>query len=309
MNKKSKIFIAGHNGMVGSSIVRYLKMNGYNNILTIEKKKLDLCNQSNVFNFLKKNKPDFVIICAAKVGGINVNNNEKAKFLYQNMSIQNNLIHGSYLSNIKNLIFLGSSCIYPKFSKQPILETELLNGQLESTNEAYAIAKISGLKLCQFYSQQYKLNYKCLMPCNLFGISDNYDFSSSHFFPALIRKIYYAKVQKKKIIYLWGDGTALRELMYVDDLADAILFFMHKKNEYSFINVGSGIEKTINEYAYFIMQKLNVNLNIKYNKSKPNGTPRKLLNSNLAKSLGWKPKFTLDDGFYHTYDDFLNNYS
>ena len=306
LNKNSKIFVAGHKGMVGSSIVRYLKKKKYKNILTVDKKDLDLLDQFNTQKFLMKKKPHFVIIAAAKVGGIMANNNYKAEFIYQNLQIQSNLIHSSYLAGVKKLIFLGSSCIYPKFSKQPIKEEYLLDGKLETTNDAYAIAKIAGVKMCESYNQQYGLNYISLMPTNLYGPNDSYNLKNSHFYPALISKIYQAKIKKKKTIKIWGNGKAKREILFVDDLADACEYFLKKKVKHKIINIGSGQEKTILGYAKFIMKKMNVNLQVLYDKKKPNGTPRKILNFNLAKKYGWKPKFSLSEGFDLTFSNFIN---
>ena len=230
LNKKSKIYISGHNGLVGSAILRRLKLLGFKNLLTVSKKKLDLTNEKKVFNFIKKNKPEFVINAAAKVGGILDNNSKPAEYIYINLSIQQNIIHASFKNNVKNLIFLGSSCIYPRDAKQPIKEEYLLSGKLEKTNEPYAIAKIAGIKMCESYNLQYGTNYKCLMPCNLYGPNDNYDLKTSHFFAALISKIHQAKIKNKKKILLWGTGEPKRELMHVDDLADACIFFFRKKN-------------------------------------------------------------------------------
>ena len=231
----SKIFVAGHKGLVGSAILRLLIKRGYKNLIIIDKKQLDLRDQKKVLKFLKKKKPDFIFISAAKVGGIYSNSKYKADFITDNLQIQTNLIHGAYLNGIKDLIFLGSSCVYPKNSKQPIKEDYLLSGKLEETNEAYAIAKIAGIKMCQSYNEQYNINYKCLMPTNTFGPNDNYDKNNSHFFPALIRKVHDVKTTKKNFITLWGDGKPRREVIHVDDLADACLFFMKKKNK-TFIN-------------------------------------------------------------------------
>jgi len=305
LNKNSKIFLAGHNGMVGSSIYKHLKKNKYKNIFIQNKKKLNLINQNQTVNFIKKLKPQFVIIAAARVGGILANNKYKANFIYENLMIQTNLIHASYLAGVKKLIFLGSSCIYPKFAKQPIKEDYLLSGKLEPTNDAYAIAKISGVKMCDAYNKQYGLNYICLMPTNLYGPNDNYDLNNSHFYPALISKIYNAKIKKKKSIEIWGNGNAKRELMYVDDLANACEYFLKKKTRHTLINIGSGDERTIKEYSKFIMKKLNINLRIVLNKKKPTGTPRKTLNTNLARSYGWRSKINLNLGFDLTYQDFL----
>ena len=307
VNKKSKIFVAGHRGMVGSAILRYLKKKKYKNIITIDKKKLDLLNQSQTRKFINKAKPDCVLIAAARVGGILANNKFKANFIYENLMIQTNLIHSSYLAGVKKLIFLGSSCIYPKFAKQPINENQLLNEKLEETNDAYAIAKIAGVKMCEAYNNQYKLNYLCLMPTNLFGPNDNYNLITSHFFPALIKKIHEAKKKKEKHLSIWGNGNSKRELMNVDDLASACEFFLRKKTKHSLINIGSGMEKSIEQYAKFIMRKLNINLKINNDLSKPNGTPRKILDTKLAQKYGWESKVSLEDGFNLTYKDFLNN--
>ena len=307
LNKNSKIFIAGHNGMVGSAILRHFKKKNYKKIIIKNKNELNLLDQKKTHNFLKKIKPDFVIIAAARVGGILANQTYKANFIYENLMIQSNLINASYLSGVKKLIFLGSSCIYPKHSKQPIKEEYLLSGKLEQTNDAYAIAKIAGLKMCESYNQQYKLNYICLMPTNMYGPNDNYDLKSSHFFPALIRKIYTSKIKKKKYIEIWGNGRAKRELMYVDDIADACEFFLKKNTKSTLINIGTGYEKTIKDFCYFIMKKINCNLKIRFDKKKPNGTPRKILNCKLANSYGWKPKFSLDRGFEITFQNFVKN--
>ena len=303
--KSSRIFLAGHNGMVGSSILRTFKKKGYKNIFFKSRNSLDLIDQKKTYKYLKKIKPEFVIIAAARVGGILANNNHKAQFIYENLMIQTNLIHSSYLVGVKKLIFLGSSCIYPKYSKQPISEKYLLTGKLEKTNDAYAIAKIAGIKMCEAYNKQYNTNYICLMPTNLYGPNDNYNLTESHFFPALINKIYQAKTKKKNSITLWGDGTPMREIMYVDDLADACEFFLKKKTKFTLINIGSGIEKTILGYTNFLLKKIGINLKINFDKGKPNGTPRKKLSCNLAKKYGWRSKISLDEGFKKTYDNFL----
>jgi GDP-L-fucose synthase len=283
MNLKCKIYVAGHKGLVGSAIIRKLKLKGYKNILTVERNNLDLTNQKKVFNFLKKNKPETVIIAAAKVGGIIANSTYRADFIYQNLAIQNNLIHGSFINKINNLLFLGSSCIYPRHSKQPIKEEYLLQGALEFTNEPYAIAKIAGIKLCENYNFQYKTNYKCLMPSNIYGPGDNYDSRNSHFFAALIKKIHQAKIKKKKKIKLWGDGTPKREFIYVDDVAEACIFFMNKKIKENYINIGSGKDFTIKQYAKLLMKYMECNCKIDFDKTKPNGTPKKLLDIAVAK--------------------------
>lgn len=296
INKSSKIFVTGHRGLVGSAIVRRLKYFGYKNVITISKNKLDLRNQNGVEKFLKKIKPSAVINAAATVGGIYANNKFRADFIYNNLSIQNNIIHSSYLSKVKHLIFLGSSCVYPKNCKQPIKENYLLTGKLEKTNEPYAIAKIAGIKLCESYNIQYGTNYKCLMPTNTYGPNDNYNLLTSHFYPALIMKIINAKKNKKNSILLWGNGRAKREIIYVDDVADACIFFLKKKTRESLINIGSGVEKTIEQYAKFIIKNLKVNLNIKYDHTKPNGTPRKILDCSISKRYGWRPKVDLKNG-------------
>ena len=307
LKKKDKIFLAGHKGLVGSAVLRKLIKDKYSNVVTISKKKLNLLDQSKVFNFLKKNKFKAVIICAAKVGGIHANNVFRADFIYQNLCIQNNLIHGAHKSGVKNLIFLGSSCVYPRDCNQPILEKYLLNGLLEKTNEPYAIAKISGIKMCEAYNSQFNLNYKCLMPTNTYGPKDNYDPNNSHFLPALIKKIHNSKINKKKSIILWGNGKAKREVIYVDDLADAIIFFLKKHTKETLINIGSGLELTINEYAKKISKILKHKIKIKYIKKNLNGTPRKLLNSNIAKKYGWKPKVKFDESIKLTYESFLED--
>ncbi len=309
IKKNSKIFLAGHGGLVGSSILNRLKFFGFRNIVTINKKKLNLINQKDVFAFLKKNKPDIVINAAARVGGIFANNKYKAEFIYENLSIQNNIIHGCFLNKIKNLIFLGSSCAYPKNCKQPIKEDYLLTGLLEKTNEPYAIAKISGIKMCESYNFQYKTNYKCLMPANTYGPNDNYDTENSHFFPAIINKVYLAKVSNKKFITLWGSGLAKRELIYVDDIADACIYFMHKNTKEVLINIGTGKAMTILQYAKFVINELNPNLKIRFDKSKPDGTPIKVLDITLAKKYGWYPKTNLKTGFKLTYKSFLEAFA
>ena len=308
INKNSKIFIAGHNGMVGSAIKKKLIEKGFKKIITLNKKKLNLIDQLKVFNFLKKKKPDLVILAAAKVGGIVANSLYKASFIYENLQIQNNIIHGSYKAGIKDLIFLGSSCIYPKFSKQPIKEKYILTGALEETNDAYAIAKIAGIIMCNNYSKNYKLNYKCLMPSNMYGPNDNYDLQNSHFFAALIRKIHEAKTLKKKSVKVWGSGKVLRELLFVDDFADAVYFFLNKKIKESFINIGSGQDHTIEWYTKFIMKQMGVRLKIDYDRSKPDGMPKKLLDVSLAKKYGWKSKTSLKEGLIKTLEDFELGY-
>ena len=294
--------------MVGSAIYRLLKKKGYKKIITIEKKKLNLIDQNYVFKYLKKHKPDLVIVAAAKVGGILANSKYKSAFIYENLQIQNNLIHGSYLAGIKKLIFLGSSCIYPKFSKQPIKEEYILRSPLEETNDTYAIAKIAGIMMCNNYSKNYGLDFKCLMPSNLYGPGDNYHVENSHFFSALVKKIHDAVKSKKDFITLWGTGNALRELLLVEDLADAVIYFMNRKFKNKFINIGSGKDYKIKWYAKFIMKEIGVNLKIKYDRTKPDGMKRKLLDSSVAKKYGWKSKTSLQVGFKKTYNDFLSRH-
>ena len=305
ITQKSRIFLSGHKGMVGSAILRKLKILKYKNIFLQTKKQLDLRNQNKVYRYLSKIKPDAVIIASAKVGGIKANNDLKAEFIFDNLSIQNNLIDSSYKSGVKNLIFLGSSCVYPKESKQPIKEKYLLSNYLEKTNEPYAIAKIAGIKLCESYNFQYNLNYKCLMPCNSYGKNDNYDLKTSHFFPALLKKIIEARRKKKNSIKIWGSGNALREVIYCDDIADACIFFLKKNTSESLINIGTGIEKSVTEYARFIMKHLGVNLSIIYEKNKLEGTYRKLLDVSLAKKYGWIYKTPLELGLSKTIIDYL----
>jgi len=307
MNKKSKIYIAGHNGLVGSAILRKLKNEGYKNLIFKSRNQLDLTNQNKVYNFLLNQKPDFIFIAAAKVGGILANYTKKADFIRDNLFIQTNLIHGAFLSGVKRLIFLGSSCVYPRNCKQPIKEEYLLSGKLEESNDAYAIAKIAGIKMCKSYNQQYKVNYTCLMPTNTFGPKDNYDLSDSHFLPALIKKIYMLKKKKLKNLILWGNGKAKRELIYVDDLADACVFFMKKKTKHSLINIGTGKDYTIKHYTNLIANLiLKKKILIKYDHTKPNGTPRKVLDVSLARNYGWVAKCKLEDSILKCYSSFLS---
>lgn len=307
ISKNSKIFVAGHNGLVGSAIIRKLKEQGYKKIITANRKKLDLTNQSQVLKFLRKKKPHFIFIAAAKVGGIYSNNKYKAEFIYSNLSIQINIIHSAYMSNIRDLIFLGSSCVYPRLCKQPIKESYLLKGELEKTNEPYAIAKIAGIKMCESYNHQYKTNYKCLMPTNTFGPNDNYDPLNSHFFPSLLRKVHQLKNKKDKNLVLWGDGSPKRELIFVDDIAEACLYFMKKKTKESLINIGTGKDFTIKQYANIIQKTIYPQKKIKiiFDKTKPNGTPRKVLNVDLAKKYGWKAKTNIQKAIKITYKDYL----
>ena len=308
INKNSKIFVAGHSGLVGSAIVRKLKNKGYKKIITETKFNLDLTNQIKVFNFLKKKKPDFIFIAAAKVGGIYSNNKYKADFIYSNLSIQNNIIHSAFKCKIKNLIFLGSSCVYPRLCRQPIKENYLLNGELEKTNEPYAIAKIAGIKMCESYNYQYRTNYKCLMPTNTFGPNDNYDSLNSHFFPSLIKKIHKIKKENKNKLIVWGDGTPKRELIYVDDVADACVHFMKKKTKEVTINIGTGKDYSIQQYAKILLKIIYPEKKVKiiFDKSKPNGTPRKVLDISLAKKYGWEAQTNIKEAIKITYRDFLS---
>lgn len=291
ISKNSKIFLAGHKGLVGSSIYRLLLSKGYKKVKIVDKKKLDLLNQNKVFEFLKKEKFQAIIIAAARVGGIKANNSFRADFIYQNLQIQNNLIHGSYLNKVKKVIFLGSSCIYPKNCKQPMKESYLLTGKLEETNEPYAIAKIAGIKLCENYNRQYKTNFISLMPTNTFGIEDNFHPNNSHFLAAIIRKVFLAKKKKLKEIKLWGTGKVKREIMCVEDIADACVFFLNKNTKNSLINIGSGYEKTIFEYSNIIKDLIYPDLKIKFDNNRDlDGVTRKLMDNNLAKSYGWKSK-------------------
>ena len=308
IKKTDKIYLAGHTGLVGKAVFKKLKEKGFKKIIVRKKTQLDLKNQKKTFEFLNKIKPKIVIICAAKVGGIKANNNKRADFLIDNLEIQNNLIHGSFKNRVKNLIFLGSSCVYPSNISKPINEEMLLKGPLEKTNEPYAIAKIAGIKLCQSFNKQYKTNYRCLMPCNIFGLSDNYNLDSSHFIPAILKKFFLAS-KNNKIVKLWGTGNVLREVMYADDLADAIVFFMNKKTNHMIINIGTNIEKTIKEFTKSIIKTLELKIKVKFNNDKRlNGVMRKKLDLSLAKKYGWKYKTSFDDAIRFTYNDLIRNY-
>ena len=311
ININSKVFIAGHNGMLGSSIFRTLKKRGYKKIITVDKKKLDLRNQIAVKKFIKINKPDAVIIAAAKVGGIKANIKYPANFISDNLQIQTNLISSSHINNVKKLILFGSSCIYPKHLKKPIKENQILTGVLEETNESYAIAKIAGIKMIESFNKQFNTNYICLMPCNLFGPKDNYDLKNSHFLPALIKKIYLASLKKRnKVANLWGTGKPLREVLYVDDVAKACEFFLRKKIKKSLINIGSPIEMTIKDYANHIKKNIDPNIKIKFdNNKKMDGVKRKKLNISLANKYGWKSKMNFKKVLKEIINDFRNSYN
>ena len=279
MNKKDKIYVAGHTGLVGSAIMRALAKQGYTNVLTRDLHALDLRYQQAVNNFFSKEKPDYVFLAAAKVGGIHANNTYPAEFIYDNLMIESNIIHAAYINKVKKLLFLGSSCIYPKMAQQPIKEEYLLTGTLEPTNEAYAIAKIAGLEMCKFYRRQYGCDFISAMPTNLYGINDNFDLNSSHVLPAMIRKFHEAKVQQKAEVYLWGTGNALREFLYVDDLADALLHLMNHYSDEIHVNIGTGQDLSIHELALIVKETIGFDGVIVYDTSKPDGTPRKLLTS------------------------------
>lgn len=302
--KDSKIYLAGHKGMVGSAILRNLTRKGFKNLIYKTSRELDLRRQKDVEDFIEFEKPSFIIDAAAVVGGIWANNEYRYKFLMDNMLIQNNLIYASIKNKIKNFIFLGSSCIYPKYANQPIIEESLLTGALEETNQWYAVAKISGVKLIEAIRKQFGYNYVSLMPTNLYGPNDNYDLKTSHVLPALIRKFHEAKINKEDV-ELWGTGDPLRDFLHVDDLADAVVYIMkNQKNEFLY-NIGSGEEISINNLAELIKEKISFKGKIKYNSAFPDGTPRKILDSSKVNKLGWKPKITLEEGIERTYKDFL----
>jgi GDP-L-fucose synthase len=306
MNLNSKIYIAGHNGMVGSAIKRKLELEGYNNIITRTSSELNLINQSSVSNFFELENPEYVFLCAAKVGGILANNDYKANFIYENIMIQSNIIHSSYLYNVKKLLFLGSSCIYPKNAPQPLKEDYLLTGLLETTNDAYAIAKISGIKMCEAYRKQYNCNFISVMPTNLYGKGDSYNLNTSHVLPALIRKIHEAKINKSPYVEVWGDGKPKREFLNVDDLADACYFLMNNYNDSEIINIGCGEDITITELVHIIKGIIGYNGDIKYLTNKPNGTMRKVLDVTKINNLGWKSKIDLITGIRKVYNEFKN---
>lgn len=307
MNKSDKIYVAGHRGMVGSAIVRKLKSEGYTNIITKTHSQLDLKSQLDAEKFFEEEKPDYVFIAAAKVGGIMANKDYPAEFIYDNLQIQNNLIHNSFIFGVKKLLFLGSSCIYPKFAKQPIEETELMSGYLEPTNDAYAIAKIAGIKMCQSYNMQYGTKFISMMPTNLYGIDDNYDLETSHVFPALIRKIHEAKINNTPHVEIWGTGTPKREFLYVDDVADACFYLMQTYDDGEIVNIGTGEDISIAELVQIMKDVIGYKGDIKYDTTKPDGTPRKLLNVDKLYNLGWKHKYSLEEGIKMTYEAYIES--
>jgi GDP-L-fucose synthase len=308
VDKKAKIYIAGHAGMVGSSIHRRLISDGFINIITRSSGELDLRNQNDVFSFFKKEKPQYVFLAAAKVGGIVANNTYRAEFLYDNLLIQNNVINHAYLFGVEKLLFLGSSCIYPKLAQQPLKEEFLLTGLLESTNEPYAIAKIAGIKMCEAYRDQYGCNFISVMPTNLYGYNDNYHPTNSHVLPALLHRCHNAKIGREKSLTIWGTGMPKREFLFVDDLADACLFLMNNYNERQFVNIGTGQDITIRELADFIKNLIGYEGDLVFDNSKPDGTPRKVLDVSKLSNLGWKFQTELSLGLKLTYSDYLNSH-
>jgi len=304
MEKGAKIYIAGHKGMVGSAILRKLEQEGYHNFVLRSSTEMDLRDQLSVKLFFELERPDFVFLAAAKVGGIHANNTYRADFIYDNLVIQANIIHQSFRCGVKKLLFLGSSCIYPKFAPQPMQEESLMTGLLEATNEPYAIAKIAGIKMCQAYRQQYGCNFISLMPTNLYGPNDNYDLLNSHVLPALISKFYTAKEQHFPSVEIWGSGTPKREFLHVDDLADACYFLMEKYNSKEIINVGTGFDLSIKDLAILIRKCVGYKGDIHFNADQPDGTPRKLLDTSKINNLGWVAKIELEEGIRKVYQDF-----
>jgi len=302
MNSYSKIYIAGHMGLVGSAIVRALKKQGYDNLILRTHSELDLLDQKATADFFKKEKPEYVFLAAAKVGGIMANKTYPADFIYQNLQIQNNIIHHSYLNGVKKLLFLGSSCIYPKLARQPIREEHLLTGELEPTNEPYAVAKIAGIKMCQTYNRQYGTNFISVMPTNLYGPNDNFDLENSHVLPAMIRKFHEAKISNQNEVVVWGTGAARREFLHVDDLADACVFLMNNYDDSEVINIGTGEDVSIKELAEMIKKITGFTGEIVWDASKPDGTPRKLLDVSRLHNLGWKHQINLPNGILSTYE-------
>lgn len=307
LEKNAKIYVAGHRGMVGSAILRGLEKNGYSNIITRTSTELNLINQQAVFDFFEEEKPDYVFLAAAKVGGIVANNTYRADFLYENLAIQNNIIHASYLQQVKKLMFLGSSCIYPKLAPQPLRESYLLTGSLEPTNEPYAIAKIAGIKMCEAYRDQYGCNFISVMPTNLYGPNDNYSLENSHVLPAMIRKFHEAKQKNLTQMTLWGTGSPMREFLHADDLAEACLYLMESYNEKELVNVGTGEDVTIKELATNVKEIVGFEGEILWDTSRPDGTPRKLMDVSKLHGLGWKHKIELNEGIRLAYQDFLTN--
>lgn len=303
MQIDSKIYVAGHRGMVGSAICRKLKSEGYDHIITRTSSELDLTQQESVSGFFQQEKPDYVFLAAAKVGGIHANNAYRGEFIYKNLMIQSNVIHSAYESGVKKLQFLGSSCIYPKFAEQPIREDSLLSGKLEPTNQPYAIAKIAGIEMCNAYRAQYGSNFISVMPTNLYGPNDNYDLKTSHVLPALIRKFHEAMITEAEEVIVWGDGSPLREFMHVDDLADACLFAMKSYNEPTHLNIGSNEEISIGDLARLIKEIVGYKGRITFDTSYPNGTPRKLMDSQRLTKMGWKPSISLTDGIKEVYKE------
>lgn len=309
MEKTSKIYVAGHRGMVGSAILRKLKNEGFSNLLARTSSELDLRNQSAVSDFFTNEKPEYVFLAAAKVGGIIANNTYRADFLYENLAIQNNVIHNSYLNGVKKLMFLGSSCIYPKLAPQPLKEEYLLTGLLESTNEPYAIAKIAGIKMCEAYRDQYGCNFISVMPTNLYGYNDNYHPENSHVLPALIRRLHEAKMNGADQVTIWGSGTPKREFLFADDLADACCFLMQNYDDKELINIGTGEDLAIRELALLVKNIVGFKDELVFDLSKPDGTPRKLMDVSKLYSLGWNHKISLEKGIKLAYDDYLKNNS
>jgi GDP-L-fucose synthase len=308
LEKESKIYVAGHTGMVGSAIMRRLQKEGYNNLVTRDLEELDLINQAETEKFFEEEKPEYVFLAAAKVGGIMANNTYRAQFIYENIQIQNNVIHFSWKYGVKKLLFLGSSCIYPKHAPQPLKEEYLLTGKLEPTNEPYAIAKIAGIKMCQAYNDQYGTDFISVMPTNLYGPYDNFDLETSHVLPALVRKIHEAKETNKDSVVIWGTGKPRREFLYVDDLADACVFLMNKYDGNEFINIGIGEDITIKELAVLIKNIVCYEGELKFDTSKPDGTPQKLLDISNLISLGWRSSVSMEKGVQSTYRWFKSNF-
>lgn len=308
MQQDAKIYIAGHRGMVGSAVVRALQNKGFNNIITRTSSELDLRDQTAVAKFFETEKPQFVVDAAAKVGGIHANNTYRADFLYDNLTIQNNIIHSAWKYKTEKLLFLGSSCIYPKLAPQPLKEDYLLSGLLEPTNEPYAIAKIAGIKMCEAYRDQYGCNFISAMPTNLYGINDNYHPENSHVLPAMIRRFHEAKLNGLQTVQIWGDGSPLREFLYADDLADALVYLLLNYNDKQFVNVGSGEEITIKDLALLVKKVIGFEGELTFDTSKPNGTPRKLMDSGRLFATGWKPQTSLEEGIKKAYQDFLTKY-